>query len=285
MTDTTQLDTTPLIEWSHPNEVEAARKLAAQDKPRTDDEEIKIARGLLHGDYKGHRAAMRKKHNITEGTGDDLTPEQIDENVVAHDTAEFSEAVIIQPVEDLNGIFEVVQGNDTLTVGDTIDEAQIEALKDGGALFITQSINEADYHVHAEVSPKGIPLTKQHRIKVSAKSPAEAKKKAHEYTKERNWKIHNIQKVTLAEESGDLEEGFEEGELEDQTSNELRTFSEITAPERLEEMKNVPTHKLQALVKRGETDEEGMSPAFGMQIKAARKELARRNRKKVTARH
>lgn len=48
--------------------------------------------------------------------------------------------------------------------------------------------------------------------------------------------------------------------------------------EQIDEMKNVPTHKLQALVKRGESDEEGMSPAFGMQIKAARNELARRKK-------
>jgi hypothetical protein len=31
---------------------------------RTEEEEKKIARGQLHGDYKGHAAAMRKKHGI-----------------------------------------------------------------------------------------------------------------------------------------------------------------------------------------------------------------------------
>lgn len=46
----------------------------------------------------------------------------------------------------------------------------------------------------------------------------------------------------------------------------------------LDEMKKVPTHKLKALVARGESDEGGMSPAFGMQIKAARNELARRKK-------
>ncbi len=55
-----------LNEWSEPSEIRAGRKLAAADKPRTKTEEIKIARGQLHGDYKGHAAAMRKKHNITE---------------------------------------------------------------------------------------------------------------------------------------------------------------------------------------------------------------------------
>jgi nicotinic acid mononucleotide adenylyltransferase len=47
----------------------------------------------------------------------------------------------------------------------------------------------------------------------------------------------------------------------------------------LYEMKNVPTHKLKALVARGDSDSKGMSPAFGMQIKAARRELARRKNK------
>lgn len=55
-----------LNEWSDPETLEAGRKLAAADRPRTKEEEIKIARGQMHGDYKGHASAMRKKHNITE---------------------------------------------------------------------------------------------------------------------------------------------------------------------------------------------------------------------------
>lgn len=37
---------------------------------RTEDEEKKIARGQIHGDYKGHQAAMRRKHGITENIED-----------------------------------------------------------------------------------------------------------------------------------------------------------------------------------------------------------------------
>lgn len=76
-----------LQEWSHPDEVAAGKKLAAADKPRTEDEERRIASGALHGDYKGHRMDMIKKYklytsmgpkplkegDITEGTDEDLT--------------------------------------------------------------------------------------------------------------------------------------------------------------------------------------------------------------------
>jgi hypothetical protein len=44
------------------------------------------------------------------------------------------------------------------------------------------------------------------------------------------------------------------------------------------DIKRMSDAKLVALVKRGETDERGMSPAFGAQIKAARNELARRKK-------
>lgn len=53
---------------------EADWKLGADtDKGRTKVDELKIARGQMHGDYKGHRAAMKKKHGIQEDV------EQIDE--------------------------------------------------------------------------------------------------------------------------------------------------------------------------------------------------------------
>ena len=48
--------------------------------------------------------------------------------------------------------------------------------------------------------------------------------------------------------------------------------------EQVDEMKNISTEKLHALVARGDSDPVGMSPAFGMQIKAARKELQRRKK-------
>jgi len=43
---------------------------AAADKPRTREEEIEIGRGTRYGDYKGHRAAMKKKHGISESLSD-----------------------------------------------------------------------------------------------------------------------------------------------------------------------------------------------------------------------
>ena len=48
--------------------------------------------------------------------------------------------------------------------------------------------------------------------------------------------------------------------------------------EQIDEVKNMTTDKLKSLVARGDSDSEGMSPAFGMQIKAARNELARRKK-------
>jgi hypothetical protein len=181
------IDTTPLIEWSRPEE---------------------------------HAA-------LTEGTNEDVKTgiEEDNENVV-----------VLRP-SDVDGEFVVVEGIEgSLNEGDILDESNVDDLRDLGYEVGVIDVSEAKYHVHAEVSPKGIPLTKQHRIAVNADSESSAKKAAHSYVKERGWKIHNIHKVTLAEQSGDLEEGFEEGDLEDQTSNEPRTFSEITAPESIQEL-------------------------------------------------
>jgi len=47
---------------------------AAADKGLTKEEEIAVAKGTRYGDYKGHRAEMKKKHNINEDN-----VEQIDE--------------------------------------------------------------------------------------------------------------------------------------------------------------------------------------------------------------
>lgn len=278
---TVELPTEPLIEWSRPEDLEAGRKLAAGDKPRTEDEEKKIARGQLHGDYKGHRAAMKKKHNITEGTDDDLENKSLEFQPQPEDTEgtdAFDEALIVQPLDDLNETFEVVRGVADIAEGEIVDNIQLANLEENGYKIVIQSIDEAKYHVHAEVSPKGIPLTKNHRIAVTAKSEAEAKKNAHAYTKERGWKIHNIQRVTLAEGDETLAEGEETGELENQEDGP-KTFMEITAPLVTETTKH-SDDQLRRIVARGETDEKGMSPAFGMQVRAARDELKRRGKHK-----
>jgi hypothetical protein len=51
-----------------------------------------------------------------------------------------------------------------------------------------------------------------------------------------------------------------------------------TNEETLDEMRNVPLHKLQRIVNRGESDPDGVGPAFGMSIIAARKEILRRKK-------
>jgi hypothetical protein len=69
--DGTEANDTPLAEANTPVEntegqlSEADWKLGADaDKGLTKEEEIAVAKGTRYGDYKGHRAAMKKKHAI-----------------------------------------------------------------------------------------------------------------------------------------------------------------------------------------------------------------------------
>jgi hypothetical protein len=55
-------------ESSHPDVEAEGRRLAAQDTPDTEAEEKEIARGNGIPRYKGHAAAMRKKHGIKLGS-------------------------------------------------------------------------------------------------------------------------------------------------------------------------------------------------------------------------
>jgi vacuolar-type H+-ATPase subunit E/Vma4 len=62
------------------NKVGVQEKAPDFNAPETSKEdEIKIARGQMHGDYKGHQAAMKKKHNITETTRSDLLEKATDD--------------------------------------------------------------------------------------------------------------------------------------------------------------------------------------------------------------
>jgi hypothetical protein len=157
--------------------------------------------------------------------GDEQTPPS--EDISEEEEIVNEKTITIQPVEDLNDLFEIVHGVEDFREGETIDNVQVENLRELGYTVIEQSIDETQYHVHAEVSPRGVPLTHNHRIPINAKSEAEAKSKARAHAKDRGWKIHNIQKVTLAEDADPEFELVEE--FEDQDSGPTK-FSEITAP-------------------------------------------------------
>lgn len=70
-TEVVKEDEVPLAEANTPTTVtegqlsEADWKLgAAADKDLSKEDEIAVAKGTRYGDYKGHRAAMKKKHGI-----------------------------------------------------------------------------------------------------------------------------------------------------------------------------------------------------------------------------
>lgn len=79
--------------------------------------------------------------------------------------------------------------------------------------------------------------------------------------------VFNASKVKYNKRAAERH-GYDSGEDE-------KVYEEV---DDLDEMKNLSTEKLHALVARGDSDPDGMSPAFGMQIKAARNELQRRKK-------